>query len=108
MGQPVHALFSIQRLLELSERPVSWVHGSILGFGQPTDPLDVRVNVQTKEKIDLRSDLFKFIFPMGLPPNRNVIEMDPVATQIRLTLVSQTFLKFATALADLLFIEFQD
>jgi hypothetical protein len=71
----------------MTERPVSWVHGSILGFGPPSDPLDVRITVQTKEAVDRNSDLFRSIFPNGLPSGKNILTTNPMGGQLNFSQV---------------------
>jgi hypothetical protein len=85
----------------LTERPLTWVHGTILNFGLGSDSSDARVNnvgtgfdarilVQTRDSVDPESDLFKFVFPEGcLPDNhQNIVEEDRLGAPLRFSKVN--------------------
>ena len=70
------------------ERPLTWVHGTIINIGPGSDPFDARINVQTRDSVDQTSDLFKFVFPKGPPTaDQTVFEFDSLGGQIRFSKV---------------------
>ncbi len=91
-------LTPFQRVLKLTERPLTWVHGTILNVGTGPDPSDARVNnvgtgfdarikVQTRDSVDPESDLFKFVFPKGLS-DQNIVQEDWVGGPLRFSKVN--------------------
>ena len=67
------------RLIKIEERPVTWLHGTILNIGKSNDSgavlksIDARIQLQTQEQVKEKSDLFKFVFPNGHPGDDVII-----------------------------------
>ena len=75
----------------MTERPLSWVHATLLGFEATSEPLDARITVQTRARIAKRSDLFKFLFPGKAPSTSNPV-IDPTSQGIKFTQVAVAFM----------------
>ena len=73
-----------QKITDLTERPVSWVHATLLGFEASSEPLDARITVQTRGPIAECSDLFKFLFP-GRPPSQSNPLVDESSHGVKFT-----------------------
>jgi hypothetical protein len=62
------------RLITIGEKPLQWVHCTLLRGSQVSRP-DIRLKISTTSEVSESSDLFRFAFPNGT--NEPPISVDP-------------------------------